>query len=93
MALGHVLDLGRGKERKLHVRQRRLKTPHQRQPIVERKLARVVSADDVHLIEVRAGLDRLGENLVGGHAKDAFGLLELVGRERAERAAGKTDVG
>ncbi len=92
VALGHVLDLGRGEERELHVRQRGFEAAHQRQPIVERELARIVSADDVDLVEVRAGLDRLGEDLIGRHAEDALRLLELVGRKRAERAARKADV-
>ena len=65
MALGHVLDLGRGEERELDVRQRLLEAAHQRQPIVERELTRIVPADDVDLIEVRPGLERLGEDLVG----------------------------
>ena len=35
MALGHVLDFRRRKERELHVRQRFLEAAHQRQPIIE----------------------------------------------------------
>ena len=44
------------------------------------------------LIEVRAGLECLGEHLIGRHPEDAFFLFELVGRERTERTSGKTDV-
>ena len=93
MALGHVLDFGGGEERELNVRQRFLEAAHQRQPVVERKLARIVPADDVDLIEVRAGLHRLGEDLVRRHPEDPFRFLELIRSERAELARGKAHVG
>ena len=65
---------------------------HQGQPVVERELARVVSTDDVDLVEVRPGLERLGKHLVGRHPDRPVGLFALVGRERTELAVRVADV-
>jgi hypothetical protein len=87
MAARHVVEFGRREQRELDVRQRFLEAAHQGQPIVERELLRIVTADDVDLVEVRAGLEGLGEDFVGGHPHDPLALFELVGGERTELAA------
>src|SRR5208283_2380342 len=62
-------------------------------PVVERKLTRIVATDDMELIEIIAGLERLGIHLLGGHPEDARRFLELVGCKRAEFASREAYVG
>ena len=92
VAARHVIEFGGREERELGVRQRFLETAHQRQPVIERELLRIVTADDVDLIEIVARLDRFCEDFIGRHAHDAVPLLDLVDRERTEPAIRVTHV-
>ncbi len=78
---------------RLHVRKPRFEAAHQRQPIIQRQLARVVAPDDVDLVEVGAGFERFTHHGVCRHAHRTLRFFELVGRKRTELAARVTHVG
>ena len=90
---GEIVDLGRRKQGKLHVRQRFFETPHQGKPVVERELTRIVTADDMQLVEIRSRFQGLGEHLVSRHPNGAVAFLVFIGGERAKAATGVADVG